>query len=88
MILQPAKFSGTIENVEFSSTPEKAIVSLRLSPHELMFIEFLAKRSSYVVNYKQGDEVTIGVAFDGRRSKSTKKHYNNIVGRSIKPYLK
>lgn len=78
--------TGTIENVSHCTIHEKVTVSLIPGKHERVYIDFKGKRTAEAVEFKKGDQVSIKIKMDGRKSKIGKE-YNNIEGRSIKKHI-
>lgn len=77
--------NGTIEDIECFQAPEKVVLTIRPSQHQVLYIEFRGSRTKKAIAYSKGEHVEIPITYEGRRSK-TGTSYNNIVGKSIKRY--
>lgn len=77
--------TGAIHKVEYMEcASKKVLLTVKPNEHETVYVELRGKRTGLASSLKIGLQAQIEVEFDGRRSKIYNKHYNNIVGKSIK----
>lgn len=75
---------GTIETIQYySNYTGKVVLTIRPDEHQTAYIELRGKRAILANKLTKGCRAKVDFVFCGKKAKTTKQHYNNLVGRNV-----
>lgn len=79
--------TGTIESVVYKNNlgHEKKLVSLKCMEQQRAFVEFRGKQMMKELDsFIEDDQIQVAVYFEGKISRTTGIHFNNLVAKSVR----
>lgn len=75
--------SGTIEAIEHRPVHNENLITIMPDHRQKAFVKFRGLLQDESSKYKEGDSIKVEVLLEGKVSKNSGVHYNNLVATKI-----